>query len=412
MKIAILTPEYVSEASNWHGGLSNYLSRIAYGLMNRGHEIHILTYSNKQEIIDQNGIRIHRICANDYFFRVINGITLGFLYDILQIVFIAYYFKKYFLRIYKKENFDVIHSSSCQTPGLFLDSKKIGVPIVTRLSSITRLCQVVSSRRNKLDMYLLNAAEKCLARKSDKVFAPSNITKKNSLKEFNLEVDLIESPEYFPDLKEKDLDNFVYERYFKNKKYILFYGTLSKLKGSEYIADNIYYLLNQFQDYYFVMVGKMVPLKKNISPIELILNNAKEYRHRIIYTNSLRHEQLFPVMKNAQAILLPSMLDNFPNTVIESMSLEKIVIGTRDGGFDQLIDDGKNGFLVDYGDNQGLRKIFQIICRGGKDELSKIEKAAKKTVNERLNFNKKITELEKYYEQAIKDFKKTTWQTI
>jgi glycosyltransferase involved in cell wall biosynthesis len=405
MKIAILTPEYITEASNWHGGLSNYLSRMSQGLKNRGHMVHVFTYSNLQEVVNQDGIILHRIKANDFLFMVVNKLTFGIFHDILQMLFIAFSFRKYCLPIFLQEKFDVIHSSSCQTPGLLLNSKKIGAPIVTRLSSITRLCQIVSRRRNKLDMYLLNLAEKRLAKKSDKIFAPSLLTKKNAPREFDREIDLIESPEYFTDWDESKMDFSVYNRYFKDKKYILFYGTLSHLKGSNFIAEIIYDFLNRFPDCYFVIIGKMVPLRKNILPIEHLLLKAEEHKDRVIYTNSLRHKLLFPIIKNARAVILPSMLDNFPNTLIESMSLGKIVIGTYDGGFDQIIEDGYNGFLVNYGDNKSLLKILDYICKAPAEELERIGENAEKTIHERLNFEEKIVELEKYYQQAIKDYK-------
>lgn len=403
MKIAILTSEYITEP-NWHGGLANYLSRIVEGLNKRGHKIHIFVYSNRYEVFEKDGVIIHRIGFNEKYFHYFNIVTLRLFSGIFVMLTIAYKFRKYFLNVAKKEKFDIIHSASCQTPALFMNSKKIGIPIVTRLSSVMKLCQIAYNRKNYIDMYLVNQAEKSLIKNSDKTFAPSNLVKAKVKKEFNIDIDVLESPEYFREIT--NLDYSVYENYLNDKKYILFYGTLGRLKGSEFIADIIYDLLSKYKDYYFVIVGKMEILSKRRLPIESIIENAKEYRNRIIYMNSLEHSRLLPIIKNSKAVFLPSMIDNLPNTCIESMSIGKIVIGTYDGGFDQLIKNRENGFIVDYGDKNKVRDIFDFICKSNNHELNIMEEKAKRTIHERLSFDEKLIELENYYKNAINDFNK------
>lgn len=403
MKIAILTSEYISEA-NWHGGLANYLSRVVDGLLRRGHQVHIFVYSNKQEIIDRGNLKIHRIFFSAKTFWIPNLITFKLFPGFVTMIIIAYKFRKYFLEFAINNKFDVIHSSSCQTPALFLNSKKIGIPIVTRISSLMRLCQIADERKNLLDMFFINRAEKYLIKKSDKVFAPSKLIKNKIKEEFGFEIEVIESPAYFDEPKK--LDFLMYDKFFKNKKYLLFYGTLSRLKGVEFISKIIYKFLSNNKDYYFGVIGKSKVLRGRKLSIEYLLEKAKEHKDRIIYINSLNHKKLIPIIKKARAILLPSMIDNLPNTCIESMSLSKIVVGTYDGGYDQLIDNGKSGFLVDYGDSKKLIKILNNICNFNKKHLIDMENKASRTIKDRLNFENKIIELENYYIKAIKEFKK------
>ncbi|MFH2069031.1 MAG: glycosyltransferase, partial [Candidatus Omnitrophota bacterium] len=65
-------------------------------------------------------------------------------------------------------------------------------------------------------------------------------------------------------------------------------------------------------------------------------------------------EQLYPVLDNALAVILPSRLDNLPNACLEAMARRKVVVGTRGASFEQLIDDGVNGLLCEPGDPAGL----------------------------------------------------------
>lgn len=68
-------------------------------------------------------------------------------------------------------------------------------------------------------------------------------------------------------------------------------------------------------------------------------------RHRAIYLEPMCHEKLYPILAKSIAVVLPSRIDNLPNTCLESMALKKIVIGTKGTSFEEIIDDGYNGFI-------------------------------------------------------------------
>lgn len=398
----ILTSEYISEAGTWHGGLSNYLSRICTGLVGRGHEVQLLTFSAISGIEESGGVKIHKISGNEILLSLVNKITWGLLRDTVQILFIAAAFRTYIKQNFTKGDFDIIHCSSCQAPGLFVDQRKFNVPMVTRLSSITKLAQKAAGRRNFLDMRLMNLMEKVSAKRSDRVFAPSLATVKNAKKEFGLDIDLLEPPGYIGFGDPGRWDDSVYNRYFSGKKYLLFYGTLSRLKGAEFIAKVLPRFFKKHKDHYFAIIGKVAPLDRHKSSLEPILDDAAEWHDRIIYTNSLRHPQLMPIIKKARAVLIPSRIDNLPNTLIEAMGLGKVVIGSRDAGMDQLIRDGYNGFLIDYGDEAGLLKLMDQAVGGNEGRMEEIGAQARASIGERLDFEARIIDLEKYYLHTIK----------
>jgi glycosyltransferase involved in cell wall biosynthesis len=49
-------------------------------------------------------------------------------------------------------------------------------------------------------------------------------------------------------------------------------------------------------------------------------------------------------------VLQPSLDEGMPNTVLEAMACERVVVASRAGGLPDLIRDGENGFLCDRGD--------------------------------------------------------------
>jgi glycosyltransferase involved in cell wall biosynthesis len=53
-------------------------------------------------------------------------------------------------------------------------------------------------------------------------------------------------------------------------------------------------------------------------------------------------------------LLLPSRTDSFGIVLLEAWGYGKPVIGARAGGIPGVIDNGRNGFLVEFGDVPGL----------------------------------------------------------
>src|ERR1051326_7456438 len=47
------------------------------------------------------------------------------------------------------------------------------------------------------------------------------------------------------------------------------------------------------------------------------------------------------------SVVLPSLIDNLPNSCLEAMGLGRVVIGTKGTSFEELITDEANGFLIE-----------------------------------------------------------------
>jgi hypothetical protein len=61
MKICFVTPEFVTEAKNFDGGLSNYLYRVSLGLLELGHHPVVMVASDTTEVFTHRGIEVHRV---------------------------------------------------------------------------------------------------------------------------------------------------------------------------------------------------------------------------------------------------------------------------------------------------------------------------------------------------------------
>jgi len=78
----------------------------------------------------------------------------------------------------------------------------------------------------------------------------------------------------------------------------------------------------------------------------------------------------------ADMLLMPTLEDNLPNTVLESMSCGTPVVGFATGGMPDMIEHGSNGWLAAPHDIDGLRKGIENVLNAG----LQARKAARKAV--------------------------------
>jgi glycosyltransferase involved in cell wall biosynthesis len=78
----------------------------------------------------------------------------------------------------------------------------------------------------------------------------------------------------------------------------------------------------------------------------------------------LPRSELYAVVRQAVASVVPSLVDNLPNSAIESLMLGRPVIAWRGGSLDELVEDGVNGTLVPEGDETALAGALVAAWRG------------------------------------------------
>jgi glycosyltransferase involved in cell wall biosynthesis len=186
---------------------------------------------------------------------------------------------------------------------------------------------------------------------------------------------------------------------------VLFFGSLGLIKGLGTISEIINKVLQINPDLHYVFVGKHLHNKiKDMDAWDYLLNKAGEYKNRVIYIPSQKHQSLFPILQSAELITLPSLTDNFPNTCIESMANGKVVIGTKGNGFDQLIEDGENGLLINVDDSEALLNQINYVLRLNPAKKIEMEQKAFERVK-LLHPDIVLNQVMNLYRKAINEFK-------
>jgi len=84
-----------------------------------------------------------------------------------------------------------------------------------------------------------------------------------------------------------------------------------------------------------------------------VLRWASRHPDLAVWTDNVRllepmpRPELLERIARADVCILPSLLENYPNTCIEAMSAARVVLGSRHGGMAEMIEHGVSGFLVD-----------------------------------------------------------------
>ncbi|HOK55980.1 MAG TPA: glycosyltransferase [bacterium] len=142
----------------------------------------------------------------------------------------------------------------------------------------------------------------------------------------------------------------------KNEKIILTGGRLSFEKNLDtflYIANDI---KKEIKEVKFIIVGEGDE-KENLFKLTEKLDLKKD----VIFTGY--REDLPDLIKISDIVVLISLWEGMPNLVIEGMLCKKPVICTEIGGGKEIIEDGKNGFLVNPKNKKEIKEKILLLLK-------------------------------------------------
>ncbi len=358
MRFAFLTPEFVSDYSDG-GGLGNATAKIARGLLDKGHDVELFVNSEmKPKVVLFDGIRVERVPSSEG--NPLRRKKHRFMQRFLPNSFVRYdselcvradALAQAMERRHREKGFDVVHSADYLGVGYYV-SRRIGRAHIIRISCPIDLYHQVDHRTDRAAV-AQRALEFAAIQKADGCYAPSNFVAAHYSDLLGIPVGTIRTP------RENTGETLVELPIRLPEKYLLFYGQLVPRKGIERLVDAMNYAFQNEPDLMLVIVGSGNP-----SYLGKILMPLRDYRSQIIVLYPLPHDQMMTVVKKAHAAVLPSLVDNLPNTAIECLSQGIPVIGPNGVSFDELVEDGITGRLVNIGKPEELGEAIIESWRG------------------------------------------------
>ena len=128
-----------------------------------------------------------------------------------------------------------------------------------------------------------------------------------------------------------------------------FVGRLHPQKGIKDLLEVGERVSEIFKEVKFLVVGDG-PLKNWLTR-EIEKRNLKNNFHLLG-----KREDLPSLYTKMQVLLLPSYREGFPNVVLEAMASGVPVVATDVGGINEIVENGKSGFIVEKGDIKSMAK--------------------------------------------------------
>jgi glycosyltransferase involved in cell wall biosynthesis len=236
---------------------------------------------------------------------------------------------------------------------------------------------------------ILLCIQNYIAKNSQRVIAPTFFIKKYAIAHKTPATKITVIPngadtEKFNPQKYETSTTKMKSKKFK-EKICVYCGRLDSWAGINIILKLCGIALDKRIDVKFVLVGSgehKMPLKENI----------------VLY-RELPYEEIPHILAMADVILVP-----FPNNEIshaasplklfEGMAMQKPVIASRVKGIEEVISDGENGFLADPEKIEEWLTKLQILLHSER-EAERAAKNARRTIEERFNWNDLAKQFEK-----------------
>ncbi len=370
MRIVFVTTEFVTEAY-YSGGLANYLHRLSLALAGMGHDIHvILPASGAPGERGAGKIRIHDVSPATLPFwaraviRMVPGDSRGWL------GFAAAAWRQ-LEALHKAAPVDLVQVTNLQACGVLIVHYS-AVPHLTRLSSLPEWeRQWVRPVRRWADR-VGDWLEHLQIRRSRNLCAPSRTLAASAERHHAGRVEVLRSPAF---IETEDVDRDWAARTLGDRPYLLFVGRLEPRKGAHVLGQALPAVFRAHPDCEAVFAGQDRPDPAGRSVKAQIREWCHGFESRLHFLGELPHVRLYGVMERARLVVLPSLADNLPNAMLEAMCLGRPVVGTIGVSFDEVIEDGRSGFLIPPGDPAAL--AAKLVEAWTHPELDRIGAAAR-----------------------------------
>lgn len=400
------------------GGPEKYMFNIKKMLEDHGHEvIPFSIHSNKNVETEYSKYFVEPIGGRDatYFDEVKK--TPKSIWQMLTRSIYSVEVKKAIqreIRDVKPDLVYIIHFVNKLSPSVITGAKKMGLPVVLRLSDYFLLCPRFDFmyQKNVCEDCLTCGYRSCIKKRCVKGSLFASVVRVFSMKVHNLmkvydKVDAFITPSEY--LKGKLSENgFDKEKIhciptFTASKsevgeprigeYGLYFGRITEEKG----VDTVVKAYEKLPGYRVKIMGddtteEAVRLKKYVE--EKRLDNIE-------FLGFKGGAELEEIIKEAKFTLIPSIwYDNLPNTALESFQYSKPVIASNIGSLPELVVDGDNGFLFEPGNAQ---ELAEKIKRFDDDEtVETMGKNSRKKLEERFAPDKHYNALMKLLKDVMK----------
>ncbi len=376
MNVCMITYEFPPFG---RGGVGSFTFRLARNLSTLGLNIHVIAPGPNRNIsqvkpVEESGVTIHRTISE------------------MSTSYRSYREKRevgnYIIRLNESEGFDLIHSIFALPTGQIgaLVAGEVGVPLIVSLRGSDVESMRYSTERLPALKWVLEQACYVTSVNSDLLYKAQLIGNIENATVIHNALD----PSLFANVSlvrlavnQKRSDRKFIERFLalKTKEKIIIgtAGRLGHVKGTTYLFEAFAKLVKRYSHLHLLLVGEFADLneKKEWSKW---LKKKKLWNH-ITFTGWIPHPFICAWLHEMDIFVFPSLHEGSPNALLEAMFCGLPIVATDVCGNRDVIDDGKDGFLVASHDADELADKIGILVEDesersffGKNTQEKIKK--------------------------------------
>lgn len=339
MRIALVTTEFPGASLVPCGGLGHYIQRLALALDGAGHAVEVFTPADPGSDLPAWARGVRRAWPSPLVWA--SRLSLHRLALPIDCLAQSRALNTALRGRHAERRFDVVQYAHLGATALACPRD---LPAVIRLSGWQPLWRAAGDGTvGGAQAHLTHALEVAALRRASRIYAPSHHIATVVADATRRSIDVVENP-FVLECAPADGSTPI------EGPYLLTCGAISRLKGAEVIAHAAPGILAARPGLRWILAGREI----GAGSIDAIRSAIPGGSDRIVHLPHLPHPELYRLMQGAEAVVLPSLIDNLPNTCLEAMALGACVVGTYPTGMEQVIEDGVSGFLAPAGDVRGL----------------------------------------------------------
>ena len=184
---------------------------------------------------------------------------------------------------------------------------------------------------------------------------------------------------------------------------VLYVGRYEERKGVETLARAAAHFLERCPDAKLMMIGGDTPRGSGQPSMREVVREIlpRGCRDRVELLDRIPHDRLAERYRAARLCVFPSHFENFPNTCLEAMALGKCVIGTRNSGMAEIIEDGVSGVICPARDVDALARAMIHLFQAPREVRRAMGEAARRRIGTLYHPDIIAASLELHYGEYI-----------
>ena len=185
-----------------------------------------------------------------------------------------------------------------------------------------------------------------------------------------------------------------HEREWGRTKNILYFGRLVEAKGLGDMLEASRQLVAQGFKFRFSCCGAGSEREKFIADMTEVLGTNFQYGGVVSGDDKRR------VLEDADVFLMPSLFEGIPVALLEAMAAGCVPVVSNRGSVPSVIEDGRNGFMVDPGDLTQIVGRLKFLLSEGDPGWEDYRRSARETVRQRFDLVEYTKQLSTIYTEV------------